>query len=297
MKGKTQVKLGNPREIAKQIMSKGIPEAVRVENEAFFAALLDDIKNHPMSHNRAIAALNAGAFDKAALRDIHLDFRYAGVQVFTDAILMAQFHTRQLESRLGAIAKMTSRFLLTLNVLDEFGFLPGCGKNNYYLGNPMMSHPLLFEGLLDDLGANDTMRDSFVASQAAREIRACFEEAFGDFWSLLAILAVAEEEVILFSPPMRQAAKAVGVNVEGGYYMVHGSSADVETNGYDDDHQGDVLYILVHTAQPQQYAQIYSTAMNFCELWDRFWHKQMERLPKRSPSLNIEKTRFHSHLL
>ena len=40
MKGKTQVKLGNPREIAKQIMSKGIPEAVRVENEAFFAALL-----------------------------------------------------------------------------------------------------------------------------------------------------------------------------------------------------------------------------------------------------------------
>lgn len=297
MKGKTQVKLSNPREIAKQIMRKGIPEALRVENEAFFAALLHDIKNHPMSHNQAIAALNAGAFDKAALRDIHLDFRYAGVQVFTDAILMAQFHTRQLESRLGAIAKMTSRFLLTLNVLDEFGFLPGCGKNNYYLGNPMLSHPLLFEVLLDDLGADDTMRESFVASEVAREIRACFEEAFGDFWSLLAILAVAEEEVLLFSPPMRQAAKAVGVNVEGGYYMVHGSSADVETNGFDDDHQGDVLYILLHTAQPQQYAQIYTAAMNFCDLWDRFWHRQMERLPTRSLSLSIEETRFHSHLL
>lgn len=295
MKKKTQVKLSNPRETAKQIMKTVIPEALRVENEAFFAALLDDIKNHPMSHNQAIAALNAGAFDKAALRNIHLDFRYAGVQVFTDAILMAQFHTRQLESRWGAKAKMTSRFLLTLNVLDEFGFLPGCGKNNYYLGNPMLSHPLLFEVLLDDLGADDTMRDCYEASQAAKEIRACFEDTFADFWGLLAILAVAEEEVMLFSPPMRQAAKAVGVNVEGGYYMVHGSSEDLDTNGFDDDHQGDVLYILVHTALPQQYDQIYSAAMNFCDLWDRFWHKQMELLPKRSPF--VEQTRFHSHIL
>ena len=84
---------------------------------------------------------------------------------------------------------------------------------------------------------------------------------------------------MLFSPAMREATKAVGVDVSRGYYMVHGSSDDAETNAFDDDHQNDVLYILVHTAQAQQYAHIYSAGMNFCALWDVFWHKQMERLP------------------
>ena len=74
-----EVKRSNPRAIAKQIMRDSIPEALRVENEAFFAALLQEIKNHPFSRNPAIAALNSSAFDKVALRDIHLDFHYAGV--------------------------------------------------------------------------------------------------------------------------------------------------------------------------------------------------------------------------
>lgn len=273
-----EVKLDNPRAIAKQIIRDSIPEALRVENEAFFAALLQEIKNHPISLNPAIVALNCGAFNKVALRDIHLDFHYAGVQVFTDAILMAQFHTRQLENRLGIKSKMASRFLLTLNILDEFGFLPGYGEDNYYLGNPMMSHPLLFDAVLDELGADAGVRNSFITSLAARNLRACFLNAFDDFWSLLAILAVAEEEVMLFSPAMRQATKAVGVDVSHGYYMVHGSSDDDQTNGKDDDHQGDILYILIHTAEPQQYTTIRSAAMNFCELWDLFWHRQMERL-------------------
>lgn len=154
-------------------MRDSILEALRVENEAFKAALLQEIKNHPFSRNRAIAALNSGAFDKVTLRDIHLDFCCAGVRGFTDAILIAQFHTRQLEDRLGTKGKMASRFLLTLNILDEFGFLPGCGEDDYYLGNPMMSHLLLFDAVLDELGADDATRDSFIASLAARNIRAC----------------------------------------------------------------------------------------------------------------------------
>lgn len=282
-----KVKLDNPRAIAKQIIRDSLPEKLRVKNEAFFAALLQEIKNHPISRNPAIDALNSGAFDKVALRDIHLDFWYAGVQVFTDAILMAQFHTRQLEN-LGIKTKMASRFLLTLNVLDEFGFLPGCGENDYYLGNPMLSHPLLFEAVLEQLSADDAVRDSFIASVAARNIRAVFENAFADLWSLLAILAIAEEEVMLFSPAMREATKAVGVDVSRGYYQVHGRSDDDQTNGCDDDHQSDIFYIMIHTAQPQQYARIHSAAMNFCDLWDRFWHRQMERLPLRSLSSSIE---------
>ncbi len=38
---------------------------------------------------------------------------------------------------------------------------------------------------------------------------------------------MAEEEVILYSPPLRKATCAVGIDVEGGgYYHVHGISED-----------------------------------------------------------------------
>ena len=33
---------------------------------------------------------------------------------------------------------MFPRVLLSLNVLDEFGFRPGTDPDNYYLGNPGM---------------------------------------------------------------------------------------------------------------------------------------------------------------
>lgn len=55
---KMEVKLSNPRTIAKQIMRDRIPEVLRIENEVFFAALLQEIKNHPLSLNPAIVALN-----------------------------------------------------------------------------------------------------------------------------------------------------------------------------------------------------------------------------------------------
>ena len=119
-----EVKRSNPRAIAKQIMRDSILEALRVENEAFKAAVLQEIKNYPFSRNRAIAALNSGAFDKVTLRDIHLDFCYSGVRGFTDAILMA-FHTRQLENRLGTKGKMASRFLLTEGGAQPIKRAPG----------------------------------------------------------------------------------------------------------------------------------------------------------------------------
>ena len=54
------------------------------------------------------------------------------MQTFTDALLMAQFQTKQLEPRLHAGAKMFPRFLLSLNIFDEFGFRPGLDKDGYY---------------------------------------------------------------------------------------------------------------------------------------------------------------------
>ena len=45
---------------------------------------------------------------------------------------MAQYQTKQLEPRLHAGAKMFPRFLLSLNIFDEFGFRPGADRDGYY---------------------------------------------------------------------------------------------------------------------------------------------------------------------
>lgn len=282
MKEEQQISLDNPSKNARLLMKSSVDEVLRLQNELFCNQLLRDIKSHSLFRNPAIDALQSGTFDKVTLRDVHLDFRHGGVQIFTDAIVMAQFHTRQLEHRLGAKGKMAARFLLALNLLDEFGFRPGCGesKNERYRGNPLLSHPVLFDAMLEEFGVDDLVRDSFLESQAARELRGSFEGAFGDFWSLLVLLVVAEEIAMVFSPAMRRATRMVGVNVEHGYYMVHGSSEDTSATAFDDDHQRDAFEILLCTIAPHQYAEIRAVAMDCCRLWDCFWRAQMVRLPK-----------------
>ena len=83
---------------------------------------------HPVSHHPAIETLNNGEINKENLKRIHLEYRHAIVQTFTDALLMAQYQTKQLEPRLHAGAKMFPRCLLSLNIFDEFGFLLGLTK-------------------------------------------------------------------------------------------------------------------------------------------------------------------------
>lgn len=284
MKEEMQINLDNPSENARLLMRSSVDESLLLQNEVFCSQLLHDIKSHPLFRNPAVDALQSGAFDKATLADVHLDFRHGGVQIFTDAIVMAQFHTRQLEPRLGAKGKMAPRFLLALNLLDEFGFRPGSGesKNERYRGNPLLSHPLLFDAMLEEFGVDEFARDSFLESQAARQLRASFEGAFGDFWSLLVLLVVAEEIAMVYSPAMRRATSMVGVNVEHGYYMVHGSSEDTSATAFDDDHQRDAFEILLCTIEPHQYAEIRAVAMDCCMLWDYFWRAQMVRLPKEA---------------
>jgi len=280
VKKEMKMSLDNPSKSARLLMRSSVDESLRLQNEVFCNQLLRDIKSHPLFRNPAIDALKFGAFDKATLRDVHLDFRHGVVQIFTDAIVMAQFHTRQLEHRLGAKGKMASRFLLGLNLLDEFGFCPGYGEDNTerYRGNPLLSHPLLFDAMLEEFNVDDLVRDYFLKSEAAKELRSSIEVAFGDLWSLLVLLVAGEEVVLVYTPAMRRAARMVGVNVEHGYYMAHGSSEDSEVAAFDDDHQRDALEILICTIEPHQYAKVRAVAMDYCTLWDCFWREQMRRL-------------------
>lgn len=266
----------NPREKALQGMRNSIPAKQWEENLKFLKQLRNKIAELPVCKHPAIEILNHGYLDKDTLTHIHLEYRHAIVQIFTDALLQAQFQTKQLEPKLHSGAKMFPRVLLSLNVLDEFGFRPGLGKDDYYLGNPEYAHYPLYEDLLNDYGLTEADRRNYKPSKAADQVRSFLESSYDSYINVVALLAVAEEEVILFSPPLREATKFVNIDVEGGgYYHVHGVSTDETSEAADDDHQDDLWFTLAQAITKDDYEGLTKLCIDYCALWNEFWDVQI----------------------
>ncbi len=266
----------NPRQKALLGMKNSIPTEQWEENLKFLKQLRARIAELPVCKHPAIEVLNNGLHDKFTLTRIHLEYRHAIVQIFTDALLMAQFQTKQLEPKLHSGAKMFPRVLLSLNVLDEFGFRPGTDPDNYYLGNPEYAHYPLYEDLLNDYGLSEKDRREYQPSKIADQVRNFLESSYDSYIKVVALLAVAEEEVILFSPPLREATKAIGVDVEGGgYYHVHGVSTDETSEAADDDHEDDLWFALAQAITKEDYESLTTLCMDYCALWNEFWDAQI----------------------
>lgn len=266
----------NPRQKAIEGMKKSIPIEQWEENLRFLKLLRSKIAELPVCKHPAITILNNGYLDKQTLTKIHLEYRHAIVQIFTDALLMAQYQTKQLEPKLNSGAKMFPRVLLSLNVLDEFGFRPGLDLDNYYLGNPEYAHYPLYEDLLNDYGLSEQARREYKPSEIADKVRNFLESSYDSYIKVVALLAVAEEEVILFSPPLREATKAIGIEVEGGgYYHVHGVSSDDTSEAADDDHEDDLWFVLAQAITKDDYESLKMLCFDYCKLWCKFWDSQI----------------------
>ncbi|AXJ90989.1 hypothetical protein DKP84_17325 [Acinetobacter pittii] len=257
-------------------MRNSIPAKQWDENLQFLQQLRKTIAELPVCKHPAIELLNSGYLDKQSLIRIHLEYRHAIVQIFTDALLKAQFLTKQLEPKLHSGAKMFPRVLLSLNILDEFGFRPGLDKDNYYLGNPEYAHYPLYEDLLNDYGLTEDDRRNYRPSKFADQVRSFLESSYDSYINVVALLAVAEEEVILFSPPLRQATKFVNIDVEGGgYYHVHGVSTDEASEAADDDHEDDLWFALAQAITKDDYESLTKLCIDYCALWNEFWDAQI----------------------
>ncbi|OLV32088.1 hypothetical protein BS570_16620 [Acinetobacter baumannii] len=83
-------------------------------------------------------------------------------------------------------------------------------------------------------------------------------------------------QVILFSPPLRQATKFVNIDVEGGgYYHVHGVSTDETAEAADDDHQDDLWFALAQAITKDDYESLTQLCLDYCALWTEFWDAQI----------------------
>lgn len=263
----------DPRTSARALLLSQLDAGRLKENQTFVASLLSDIKSQTFFRHPVLKAMRAGTLNPEQLALVHLEFRSAVVSVFTDAILMAQFLTRELVGRLGPSSQMAARFLLTLNLLDELGFKPGVGAEQYFRGHPMAAHYCMFDSVLDELGVSSAQRAAYRPSAEAEQVRAFIEGQFGDYLSLLAVLASTEETAMIICPAMRVAAEHAGLNVGRGYYLVHGASSDEGTFAFDDDHQNDVAFALVHALTPSDYEAVARVAKEYGRLWVAFWDR------------------------
>ena len=271
----SQINIEDPRSQALQAMAASLPTNTWNENAEFISSLKAKIKSHSLGNNKIIAALSDGKFGHEQVEKIHLEYRHAIVQIFTDALLMAQFQTRQLEPRLAPGEKMAPRVLLTLNILDEFGYTPGVSEIGYYKGHHEYSHYVLYEKLLNELGISAQDRNEHKSSDISKQVRAFLESTFNDYASIVALLAVAEEQVILFSPPLRKSVAHLNQDVTKGYYRVHGTTTDGDTDGADDDHEDDLWAALAQACTKENYDSLTSLCLSYCDLWDEFWNHQL----------------------
>lgn len=273
-------------------IKSSVPDVVWSGNDRFIESLYKQIRQHPISHHPAIAALKSSAFDEKALKEIHLEYRHAIVQIFTDALLMAQYQCRQLEPKLASGQKMFSRFLLTFNVLDEFGFTPAASDDSSYAGDPNKAHYPLYERVLDNLGISNEARESYIPSPSANQLRKCLELSYDSLSEVVALLMVAEEIVVLFSAPLRENVKTIGTDISSGYYYCHGTSSDTEAQADDDTHALDLKYVLAQSLSAEEYERVSRLCIEYCDLWVTFWNLQQRHLlvasvdseNKRSPS-------------
>ena len=268
--------LDHPRRQAQEAIRNTVTEELWDRNRQFTRELDELIANHRLASHPARSALASGQFDRGALAHLHLEYRHAGVKIFTDALLRAQLLTEELEDRLGPTAKIPARFLLTLNLLDEFGFQPGEGAGGYYRGHPQLAHYPLFESLLDQLDVGRAEREAFVPSTVADALHHKLKSAYDDLLTLAVYLAIAERQVVLFSPPLRQAVLGLGLPVRNGYYDFHGTSEETEWSGADDDHHEDLWFIIQQAATPERYEEILRKARYYLGLWGQFWDEQMQ---------------------
>jgi len=268
--------VNNPRKIAKNALIQSLGDSQWNENCILSDRLKKKLSEHPINQHPMIPLLSDGAYDKEKLFYIHMEYRKSIVQVFTDALIMLQYKARDLESTFYPGIKAIPRFLLTLNTLDEFGFRPGFDSQQYYQGNPNLAHYPLYENVLSSFNV-DKSKD-YKTSESANKLEKFMEDSFNEYILIAGLLAVAEQIVCLFSPPLKANTEAIGLETKNGYYFFHGTSEDKEIEANDDDHEDDLWALITHSVDEDNFDRLSKTCLDYCDLWVEFWDQQMNSL-------------------
>lgn len=258
------------RHTAIDLLRNSIPKNIWNESENKLAGLKDEILAHPLFKHDIIEKLNNKFFNLEQVQDIHLEYQHSIVEIFTDALLMSQFQARQLDPKIFPTVKMYPRFLIAFNINDEFGL---SSEHNSYDDTPLNAHFCLFNRVLDDLSISKEKIEQYVCSQEANNLRTFLENTYSDYIKVVLALAIAEQQVITFSPPLKQSVKNLHIATDQGYYDVHGTTEDESISAADDLHEEDLWLLINQSLHLTDFEDVRKVAIEYCDLWYAFWSK------------------------
>lgn len=252
-----------------QLLHKSIPPKKWLDNSKSVEDIKQEISQHRLFNHNAIEKLNEGNLSLAQLKKIHLEYQHRIVEIFTDALLMAQFQAKQLDEKIASSIKMQPRFLLSLNIADEFGL--SFEKEGSI--SSLNSHFCLYKKVLTDLGISSQDSLNHRYTEESKVLRDYLESAYDDYVKLILLLAVAEQQVITFSSPLKKAVEHFGINTDDGYYYVYGTTSEDTKHAADDLHEDDLWLLLTHSLHLSSVPALKKMAVEYCDHWDTFWSK------------------------
>lgn len=271
--------MDKPRETGRDAIVKSVPAELWKKNWDFSKKIQEMIDEHPLKSHPIKALLMQATLNVEISRYMHLEFAYAFAQIFTDSLIHAMATSSQLEPKLGPLGKVSARFLLQLNLLDEMGYSPAPEAAEEYWGNPMNSHYIQFVNTLKELDATPDLLKTFKPSAAAGKSRKTFTDYFQDHTMLTLVLACAETLFTEFASPWAESVKkSTNIDTSKGYHKIH-----VEDDGHfiDDDHSEDSWYLFRQAADPARYDECLRKVEEWLETWNDFGTHLMLEVQKQ----------------
>ena len=257
------------RNKARAAIQSSVPADQWKKNKAFSDEVKSMIMSHRLIEHPLIKSMNDVKMPAAIAKITHLEFGVAFAQVFTDSIVRAMYECSSLEKRFGHLAKVSARFLLELNLLDELGFQPGDKDAGEYLGDPMKAHYVEFVATVRKIGVTDEERTNYKASAAAIACRKSFEDQYSDYVLLTGVLAVAEQVFTKFAGPWaRNTSMASGLDVSSGYHAIHVEDDDGEF--LDDYHSEDSWFLFSQAMDPSRNEELKKKIVAWLDTWASF---------------------------
>lgn len=262
-------KLLSARQLGRDAIAATVENNNYQRNNKFAKRLIDRVESHPLMRNPILSKMNSGEFGLNQMKVFHLEFYHAFAQVFTDAVIEALSSAKQLEGRLGARAKMAARFLLQINLLDELGFHPGTGSDGSYNGQPALAHYVQFFNTIEQLGMSEDEVKTWLPMSSSVACRATFENAYGDYPQLVALLAVAETVFHDFATPWAKSVDvATDIDVSHGYHSIH---VETETGeSIEDGHSEDAWILFCQAITEDRFDEMVQRVDLWLKVWNDF---------------------------
>jgi hypothetical protein len=253
------------RLVSRDAVRTSVPAEVWEDNGAFVARMKQLIAEHPLLQHPLLGMLEQTELSRDALLHIHLEFRFTFAKIFTDSLILAMYQAQTLEPKYGPMAKVSARFLMQFNLLDELGFTPGSPQApGQYGGAPRNAHFIQFDETLAQLGCPWQEADRHVPSDAAVRVRRHIESTYGDYALLLGTLAVAETVFDKFAAPWaRNVAGKTDVDTEAGYHSIH---VEHEGHSMDDVHSDDLWHVFQQGMSRERYEDVRTTTSHYLDL-------------------------------